>query len=242
MHDRLLSMRLAKGAKNDRQPPLRCFLLCLAAMLLPLPCAWRAASAEQPIQVAFQADEVGKAPRGWASRNKDPGKIYSVQEEGGKKYLRADARDACEPLGYEKPWPLGEYPILRWEWRAVLFPSNSDERKKSGSDSALAVYVVFGRWPFIKCLKYIWSDTLPVGASFTSPFSSRTRLIVLRGGRTAAGTWVSERRDVLSDYRRFFDARETPTARGIAVLTDSDNTHSHAVGDYGEFETLPAAP
>ena len=68
--------------------------------------------------------------------------------------------------------------------------------------------------------------------------SSRTRIVVVRSNRTLAGTWVTERRDVLSDYRRFFDDHATPVARGIAVLTDSDNTHSRAVGDYADIETL----
>ena len=36
--------------------------------------------------------------------------------------------------------------------------------------------------------------------------------------------------------------RATPVARGIAVLTDSDNTHSRAIGDYADIETLAPVP
>ncbi len=235
-------MSVAPSRKRDRQPRLRRRLVCLVCLLLPLLYAWPA-SAEPPIHVLFQADEVGKPPHGWVSKQKDRGQIYSVQVEGERKYLHADARDAAVQLGYERRWPLGEYPALQWQWRAVLFPEHSDERKKAGNDSVLGLYVVFGHWPFIKSIKYIWSDTLPVGESFNSPFSSRARIVVVRSGRTLAGTWVSERRDVLSDYRRFFDDHATPVARGIGVLTDSDNTHSQAVGDYADIESLaPSAP
>jgi len=234
-------MSIAPGRKRDKQPPLRRCLVCLVCVLLPLLCAW-SASAGQPVHVTFQADEVGKPPHGWVSKNKDHGQVYSVHVEGERRYLRADAQDASVQLGYEKQWPLGEYPVLQWQWRAVLFPANSDERKKAGADSVLGLYVVFGRWPFIKSIKYIWSDTLPVGESFNSPFSSRARIVVIRSGRTLAGTWVTERRDVLSDYRRFFDHHATPVARGIAVLTDSDNTHSQAVGDYADIESLAPVP
>ncbi len=225
---------------NCRRSTLRSSFLFLAAFFLPLLAAL-SARAEPPIRIVFQDDEVGKAPHGWMCRLKDPGKSYFVQEEAGKKYLRADVFDApAEAFGYEKAWPLGAYPMLQWRWRAVQFPTNSDERLKSGSDSAVGVFVVFGHWPFLKCLKYIWSDVVPAGTSFVSPHSSRTSIIVLQSGRNLAGTWVSEKRDVLADYRRFFNPRETPTARGIAVLTDADSTHSHAVGDYADFETLPA--
>jgi hypothetical protein len=45
--------------------------------------------------------------------------------------------------------------------------------------------------------------------------------------------WVAEERNVFEDYRKLFDDSDTsPTARGIALLTDSDNTGTRAVGDY----------
>ncbi|MGA3174423.1 MAG: DUF3047 domain-containing protein, partial [Syntrophorhabdales bacterium] len=62
---------------------------------------------------------------------------------------------------------------------------------------------------------------------------------VVRSGRAQAGMWITERRDVLADYRRLFGENKSPVARGIAILTDSDNTHSRAVGDYGFIKTLP---
>lgn len=198
-----------------------------------------AAGAGPPIDITFRGDEIGKPPQGWGARNGDPGQVYIVQSEEGKKYLHAAADGVSVAIGYEKAWPLGEYPVLQWQWRAVTFPSNSDERKKSGSDSALGLYVVFGRWPFIKSIKYIWSDTLPEGETFNSPFASSTKEVVVRSGRAQAGMWITERRDVLADYRRLFGENKSSVARGIAILTDSDNTHSRAVGDYGFIKTLP---
>lgn len=194
--------------------------------------------AEAPIRVTFEADQPGLFPAGWGSRDANPGRIYVAQTEGEKRFLHADARDASVQIGYERKWPLKEWPLLRWQWRAVLFPDRSDERTKGGNDSVLGIYVVFGHWPFIRSIKYIWSDTRPVGDSFASPFSSRTRIVVVRSGRAQAGTWVTEERDVLSDYRRLFgDGDTVPHATGIALLTDSDNTHSRAVGDYAQIET-----
>jgi hypothetical protein len=198
--------------------------------------------AQTPIRITFAADEVGQLPSSWQSRDGQAGEIYSVRAEAGKKFLHADAKGVAIQIGYESKWPLKEYPRLRWRWRPILFPSNTDERKKDGGDSVLGLYVVFGRWPFIKSIKYIWSDTLPVGASFNSPFSKSAKIIVLRSGRTAIGTWLEETRDVLDDYQRLFGERDdTIVAEGIAILTDADNTNSHAIGDYADMEALAPA-
>jgi hypothetical protein len=191
-------------------------------------------------RITFAADQAGQFPAAWVAREGKAKEIYAVGSEGGKRFLHADAKASAVQIGYENKWPLKEYPVMRWQWRAVMFPANSDERKKEGGDSAAGIYVVFGRWPFIKSLKYVWSDTLPVGASFNSPFSGSTRIIVVRSGRSAAGTWVTESRNVLADYNQFFgNGQQNPVADGIALMTDSDNTESRAIADYGDIELLP---
>ncbi len=196
--------------------------------------------AQQPIQVTFEQNEVGKFPSNWRAKDQEEAaKVYSVQAEGEKKFLHADARGLSVQISYEKKWDLSEYPMLRWQWRAVTFPEGSDERIKKGNDSVLGLYVVLSGLPFVKSIKYIWSDTQPVGAAFDSPFSSGSKMIVIRSGRAQAGTWLTEERDVLSDYERFFGKKKNPNAIGIGILTDADNTNSRAVGDYGEIAILP---
>ena len=106
--------------------------------------------AAESIHVNFESGEIGKFPSGWASNDKKTAlKIYTIQSEGDKKFLHADAKDSWAQIGLEKRWALKEFPILQWQWRAILFPTNSNEREKSRNDSVLGVYVVFGHWPFI---------------------------------------------------------------------------------------------
>jgi hypothetical protein len=197
--------------------------------------------AQPLVHITFERDEVGKFPSGWQSRDEKDGiKVYSVQAEGEKKFLHADARDQSVQISYEQKWPLTDYPLLRWRWRAVTFPAASNERVKGGADSVLGLYVVLSGLPFVTSIKYVWSDTLPEGTVFDSPYSSGTKIVVVRSGRALAGSWVTEERDVLSDYERLFGKKEKhPVARGIALLTDSDNTRSRAVGDYLEI-SIPA--
>jgi hypothetical protein len=164
-------------------------------------------------------------------------KVYSVQAEEGTKFLHADARAQSAQIMYEKGWALRELSVLHWTWRAVLFPEGSNEREKSGNDSALGIYVVFSYFP-VRTIKYIWSDTLPVGSSFNSPYSSGVKMVVVRSGRTSMGTWVSEERNILEDYRHLFgETEKNPVAKGIAILTDADNTRSHAAIKYVRLTT-----
>jgi len=213
---------------------LRVMLVALSLVLcVPWSCP---ALAQSAIHITFEGLEVGKPPPGWVSRNGNIGDVYTVQEEGGKKFLHADARGTAVQIGFEAKWPLKEHPVLEWQWRALILPDKGDEMKKATNDSVLGLYVVFGRQPFIKTVKYVWSTTLPIGLSLESPFSSRTRMIVLESGDALLGKWVSERRDVLADYRRLFGKDDPPVTRGIAILTDADNTASRASGDYGDID------
>jgi hypothetical protein len=186
----------------------------------------------------FERDEVGRFPAGWSSRNEEnKGRVYSVQAEEGHKFLHADARAVSVQIGYEKKWELKEFPVLRWRWRARIFPEGTNERKKSGNDNVLSVYVVFGGWPIPRAVKYVWSDTLPAGTILDSPHSGQTKIFVVRSGRGLVGRWLTEERNVLADYRRLFgESQATPAAKGILLLTDSDSTGTHAMGDYDDIE------
>lgn len=210
--------------------------LLVAILILCAQTLW----AQPLLQVNFQHNDVGKFPPDWRSKDEeDSAIVYSVQAAGGKKFLHADARGLSVQISYEKEWNLRDFPMLRWQWRAVTFPTGSNERVKSGNDSVLGLYVVLSGLPFVKTIKYIWSDTLPAGMELDSPYSSGTKMVVLRSGRALADTWVTEERDVLSDYERLFGRKEkSPKAIGIAILTDADNTKSQAIGDYAEISIL----
>jgi len=196
--------------------------------------------AQSPVHMDFASDIVGTFPAGWDSNEVGKARhVYSIRSEDGEKFLHADARSVSVHIGREVMWGLEEFPILQWRWRATRFPDRSNERTKDGNDSVLGLYVIFGKWPLPRTIKYIWSDTLPAGETLDSPFSSRTKLVVLRSGRSLAGTWVQEQRDVLVDYNRLFpNGERNPVVRGIGILTDSDSTRSRAIGGYSEIRTL----
>ncbi len=184
----------------------------------------------------FSKNKVGEFPEDWRAR-KDEGKgVYSVRDEGGKRFLAAESRGLGIQAAKEREWDLNQYPVLVWAWRAREFPREADERESATNDSVLAVYMLVphSRIRGPKAVKYIWSEKVPVGTHLTSNMGL-TQVRVLRAGTTGKGEWTEERVNVLEDYQKLFKESETPKPAGIAVLTDSDDTRSSAAGDYANF-------
>jgi hypothetical protein len=182
----------------------------------------------------FSKGSAGEFPPGWKPR-KDSGRaVYSIWEEGGRRFLRGVARRIGIQAGREVAWDLETHPVLAWSWRPVEFPKNSDERRSGTNDSAASVYAVFGTSAAsLKSVKYTWSRVVPAGTHLTSS-GGNTQVRILRSGAAANG-WVEERVNVRDDYRKYFGVKRVPKPSGIAVLTDSDDTASLAQGDYAGF-------
>ena len=186
----------------------------------------------------FAHSQIGEFPSDWKARKETGKSVYSVQEEGGKRFLRAVSRKVGIQAAREvQSWDLTTYPILAWSWRPREFPKGADERDERRNDSVLAVYMLVphSRVAGPKAVKYIWSEKVPAGTHLASN-GGLTQVRVLRSGTEGRGEWRQEKVNVLEDYRRYFDAKEPPKPIGIAVLTDSDETKSSAAGDYADFK------
>jgi hypothetical protein len=187
----------------------------------------------------FAKGTVGEFPDDWKPKEERARTIYKVLEEGGLRFVRATADGTGIQMGLEFDWDLKTHPVLAWKWRPRVFPVAADERQSGRNDSVLGVYAVFPHSPVsVKTVKYVWSALAPRGAT-PSASHGLTRMLVLRSGQPESPGWVEEAVNVAEDYRRLFE--ETPKRpRGIAVLTDADDTRSRAVGDYTAFRVCPA--
>jgi Protein of unknown function (DUF3047) len=200
--------------------------------------SWAGAQGADCLAIDTFADsQIGQFPTGWRAR-KDSGKAaYTVQEEGGLRFLRGVSDGLGIQAGREYEWDLAKYPVLAWSWRPRLFPQGADERESAKNDSPLAVYltVPHSRISGPKAVKYIWSERVPVGTRLSSNMGL-TQVLVLRSGPpTAREAWVEERVNALEDYTRLFGGPPAVKPAGIAVLTDADDTRSRAEGDYANF-------
>jgi hypothetical protein len=185
----------------------------------------------------FSTAKVGELPADWKLRKDSAKETYRVAEEAGIRFLRATAKDLGVQAAKEYEWDLGAYPMLVWSWRPLEFPKGGDERDSKTNDSALAVYMLvpYSRVRGPKAVKYIWSEKVPIGTRLDSNMGL-TQVRVLRSGAPEKrGEFVEERVNVLEDYKKYFNEKETPKPAGIAVLTDSDDTNSSAQGDYANF-------
>jgi hypothetical protein len=186
----------------------------------------------------FSHAQIGEFPSEWKARKETGKAVYTVQDEGDRRFLRAVSRKLGIQAAREvQGWDLTTYPILTWSWRPREFPKGADERDERGNDSVLAVYMLvpYSRVAGPKAVKYIWSEKVPVGTHLASN-GGLTQVRVLRSGTEGRGEWRQEKANVLEDYRRYFDAKDPPKPIGIAVLTDSDDTKSSAAGDYADFK------
>jgi hypothetical protein len=60
-------------------------------------------------------------------------------------------------------------------------------------------------------------------------------MIVVKSGKMALNTWITEERNIFDDYIRAF-GEKPPMISGIAIMTDSDNTKEAATAFYGDIQ------
>lgn len=176
---------------------------------------------------------------GWRAAAFDgiPESDYSVVEVDGRTALRGRCRDSASVFGLRRRIDLGKTPILNWSWRVETTYEGIDERSKAGDDFPARVYAVIdGGWLKwrTRALNYIWAGRAQRGDSWPNPYRKRSMMIVLRSGDARAGEWVSERRNLRADFRRYFDI-ETDHIDGIVLMTDCDDHGGRATAYYGDI-------
>jgi hypothetical protein len=177
----------------------------------------------------FSRYEINSFPAGWEARGGEGPEVYRVKSDGAA-YLEAAAEHTAVAIAKRYSYDLKEYPVLSWQWKAVVLPRGGDERYRKTGDSGAGIYVIFpGILP--KNIKYVWSASLPVGADTESPYSSRTKIVVLRNQSSPVGKWVAEKINVYEDYKRLF-GEEPGRVQAIGIMSDSDDTYSSAIANY----------
>lgn len=185
---------------------------------------------------------------------------YTVVPDGTGHVLRADSRAAASTLFRRVDVDPRAYPVLTWRWKVDGVIASADARTRAGDDYPARVYVafrydperatlwertvygfyraVYGEYPPRGVLNYVWDNRLPVGTVLDNAYTGRARMIVVQSGPALAGRWVSEKRNLLDDYRLAFGGEPSRIA-GIAVMTDTDDTGESAVGYYDAITLSP---
>jgi Protein of unknown function (DUF3047) len=125
---------------------------------------------------------------------------------------------------------LKRTPVLQWSWKVMTLPGGGHACNKSTDDQAAQVYVVWLRAPEAlrsRIIGYIWDSTARPGTICKSQKTSTVTYIVLRSGFDELGKWVTERRNVVEDFRTIYgEAPDNPSALSLSI--DSNDTRSSA--------------
>jgi hypothetical protein len=173
----------------------------------------------------FSQFEDGAFPQGWRTRGKSKTTTYIVRKQS-QSYLEGKSEnEGPVQIAKKVVYRIKEYPYLSWEWRVIKHPAGADERSTKTGDSAAAIYVILAGAAWPNTIKYVWSASVPKGTRLKSPFDPKTKMVVLRSKEDPLNQWVKEKVNVLEDLKEFFP-RHKGLTRGIAFMTDSDNTES----------------
>jgi hypothetical protein len=183
--------------------------------------------------------------------------IYRIQKDGEKSFLVAVADNSASGIIYNQSFNIYKTPIVQWKWKISNVYLTGDEKKKSGDDYPLRIYVVFkynpqkagilekaqynavkllyGEYPPHSSLNYIWANKKYPERILPNTYTARAQMILLQKGSEHAGRWIEERVNALEDYRKAFGT-DPPAEAGIAIMSDADNTGEKATGyvDYIE--------
>ena len=221
------------------------------------------ASAQTPsvIEVGeFSAEPEGKGlPAQWKPltfKKIERHTNYTLVRDGETVVVKAQAEASASGLTREIRIDPKQYPIVRWRWKVRNILKKGDVRRKDGDDYPARIYITFeydpaklgffekakyeavrllyGRYPPLGAINYIWESKAPIGTMVPNPFTDRVMMFVVETGSEKLDQWVKEERNVYEDYKKAF-GEEPPVISGVAIMTDTDNTGESATAYYGDI-------
>jgi len=185
--------------------------------------------------------ETGSFPdatlKDWKERSFNGNTEYKLVQAGGATVLRGSSDDTASVLYKETTVSLKETPWVNWSWRVENTLGNDKEKTRAGDDFPARMYVVVshGFLPWENtAINYVWSSSLPIDTTWVNPFHDRSIMVALRSGDSELGMWKNERRNVVADFKEFFDM-DIDEIDGYAVMVDSDNTDQKATAYFGNI-------
>jgi hypothetical protein len=178
--------------------------------------------------VGHQGVPPGWAKQGWGH----PAYDFTVAEADGRRVLHMKSAGDSSNINKDirGMMHLAETPVLEWTWKVVALPKGADARRAETDDEAAQLYVVWPKFPQAvrsQIIGYIWDSTAPVGSVFKSKKTGTVTYVVVRSGPKDLGKWVTERRNVLEDFKRIY-GNEVEDPGGVSIGIDSDDVKGTA--------------
>jgi hypothetical protein len=181
---------------------------------------------------------------------------YELITDGDHVVVKASSHQSSSGMTREITIDPKEYPIVQWRWKVENVLKNGNVKKKSGDDYPARLYITFeydsskvgffekakyetakfiyGQYPPIGAINYIWANISPIGTMVPNPFTNRVNMIVVESGETRLNEWITEERNIYEDYKKAF-GEDPPKISGVAIMTDTDNTKESAIAYFGDI-------
>ncbi|MBI3042941.1 MAG: DUF3047 domain-containing protein [Betaproteobacteria bacterium] len=195
--------------------------------------------------VLLVADPAAPLARAWTHQRFGAATEYKEIMLDGVAAIRAIGRNSASGLYRDFRYRIAEHPWIEWTWRVDRLQRTADIRVKAREDYAAVLFLIFGRPSLLNrdvpTLAYVWTSArIPEGSILDSPYHpGTTRNIVVRSGEARLGEWLTERRNVIDDFRRAFGRESPETVEVIALFTDNDQTREPVETYYGAVQALP---
>jgi len=163
--------------------------------------------------------------------------INSQEINDKQQVLRASTQGKASGLFKEVNIDLTKTPYLNWSWQVQNLFKDNDERSKDGDDYPARIYVVVSGGVFFwntKAINYVWSSNQPIGSEWPNAFTGNAKMLAVRSGEKQLGQWITERRNVREDLKKFF-GEDVKKVDAIAVMVDGDNTGQSATAYFGDI-------
>lgn len=206
------------------------------------------------------ADPSAALPEGWEPltfKKIDNRTQYTLtREQAEVTVVKAVSDGGASGLIHRQTIDPKQFPVIAWRWKVAGVLANDEEQSKSGDDYPARIYVTFAydeddlsffdkvklkgmkvlgydEIP-LRALSYVWASNAPVGEMYDNPYTDWVQMLPVESGGAKAGTWASEERNVLEDYRAAF-GEDPPPISGVAIMTDTDDTEASATAYYGDI-------
>lgn len=181
---------------------------------------------------------------------------YRLVADEGTVVVKAESHASASGLVCREIVDPRERPVVSWRWKVLNLIDRSDVAAKRGDDYPARLYItfaydpaklglierakveaarlVYGEYPPLAAISYIWDGKAPAGAIVPNAYTARVKMIVVESGASKLGRWVTETRDLDADYRAAF-GDDPPPISGVAIMTDTDDTGESATAFYGDI-------
>ncbi|MEX2515599.1 MAG: DUF3047 domain-containing protein [Gammaproteobacteria bacterium] len=200
----------------------------------------------------FSTDAEDIPPEPWSIVRFDeniPATIYRRVNRDRIEAIEASADASMALLARPINIDLQQTPVLCWRWRVERLPDNAGMKTKAGDDYAARVYVAFelpteamalttriklglarriyGEHLPDAAINCVWDNRYPIGTHKPNAYIDRAHMLVVQSSSELGGQWLEERRNVLTDAKRYIGTKN-PQPSLLAIATDTDDTGKYA--------------